>query len=43
MLLAAIRGGGNSRMAEILEDHNRLHASSEKKLAAPVASGEEDE
>lgn len=33
MLLANIRGGINSLMAEVLEDHIRLHMVSEKPVA----------
>ena len=36
MLLANVRGGVNSLMAEVLEDHIRLHLlASEKSLAPP--------
>jgi DNA-binding FrmR family transcriptional regulator len=36
MLLANVRGGINSLMAEVLEDHIRLHLlSSEKSIANP--------
>jgi DNA-binding FrmR family transcriptional regulator len=35
MLLAAVRGGINGLMAEVLEDHIRLHLLSEKKEASP--------
>ncbi len=31
MLLANVRGGGNSLMAEVLEDHIRLHLLSQDK------------
>ena len=34
MLLAAVRGGVNSLMAEILEDHIRLHLLSPEKASA---------
>lgn len=35
MLLAAIRGGVNSLMAEILEDHIRLHITHPDRGTAP--------
>ena len=35
MLLANVRGGINSLMAEVLEDHIRLHLLSEKKTENP--------
>ena len=35
MLLANVRGGINSLMAEVLEDHIRLHLLSEKKDENP--------
>jgi len=41
MLLAAIRGGVNSLMAEILEDHIRLHMMNpDQKLDSPEELGE---
>ena len=42
MLLAAIRGGVNSLMAEILEDHIRLHMMNpEQKMDSPEELGED--
>jgi len=42
MLLAAIRGGVNSLMAEILEDHIRLHMMNpDQKLDSPEELGED--
>jgi len=42
MLLAAIRGGVNSLMAEILEDHIRLHMMTpDRKLDSPEELGED--
>ena len=42
MLLAAIRGGVNGLMAEILEDHIRLHMMTpDQKLDAPEELGED--
>jgi len=42
MLLAAIRGGVNGLMAEILEDHIRLHMMNpEQKLNSPEELGED--
>ena len=42
MLLAAVRGGINSLMAEVLEDHIRLHLlPSEKNVAAPQELAED--
>jgi len=39
MLLAAVRGGGNSLMGEVLEDHIRFHLTvgSKKKIAPELA------
>jgi DNA-binding FrmR family transcriptional regulator len=43
MLLANVRGGINSLMAEVLEDHIRLHMlSDEKKSPMPTAELAED-
>jgi DNA-binding FrmR family transcriptional regulator len=42
MLLAAIRGGVNSLMAEILEDHIRLHMMDRgRKMDSPEELGED--
>ena len=42
MLLANVRGGINSLMAEVLEDHIRLHLlPSEKNVAAPQELAED--
>jgi len=42
MLLAAIRGGVNSLMAEILEDHIRLHMMNpDQKMDSPQELGED--
>lgn len=42
MLLAAIRGGVNGLMAEILEDHIRLHMMNpEEKMESPTELGED--
>ena len=42
MLLAAIRGGVNGLMAEILEDHIRLHMMNPKhKMESPEELGED--
>ena len=42
MLLANVRGGVNSLMAEVLEDHIRLHLlASEKSLAPPQELAED--
>ena len=42
MLLAAIRGGVNGLMAEILEDHIRLHMMNpEQKMESPEELGED--
>ena len=42
MLLAAIRGGVNSLMAEILEDHIRLHMMTpDRELDSPEELGED--
>ncbi len=42
MLLAAIRGGVNGLMAEILEDHIRLHMMNpDQKMDAPEELGED--
>lgn len=35
MQLAAVRGGVNSLMAEVLEDHLRLHVGGKKNAVAP--------
>ena len=42
MLLANVRGGINSLMAEVLEDHIRLHMLSPEKSAATTAELAED-
>jgi DNA-binding FrmR family transcriptional regulator len=42
MLLAAVRGGINSLMAEVLEDHIRHHLLSEKRSSAPQQELAED-
>jgi DNA-binding FrmR family transcriptional regulator len=42
MLLANIRGGVNSLMAEILEDHIRHHMTGSEKNVVPVAELAED-
>ena len=42
MLLANVRGGINSLMAEVLEDHIRLHMLSDDKSAMPAAELAED-
>jgi DNA-binding FrmR family transcriptional regulator len=42
MLLATVRGGINSLMAEVLEDHIRLHMLSPKKGAPPSTELAED-
>ena len=42
MLLAAIRGGVNGLMAEILEDHIRLHMMNpQQKMDSPEELGED--
>jgi DNA-binding FrmR family transcriptional regulator len=42
MLLAAIRGGVNGLMAEVLEDHIRLHIMNpDKKIDSPEEVGED--
>lgn len=42
MLLAAIRGGVNGLMAEVLEDHIRLHMMNpEQKMDSPEELGED--
>jgi len=42
MLLANVRGGINSLMAEVLEDHIRLHMlTNEKNTNAPVELAED--
>jgi DNA-binding FrmR family transcriptional regulator len=42
MLLAAIRGGVNGLMAEILEDHIRLHMMNpHQKIESPEELGED--
>ena len=42
MLLAAIRGGVNSLMAEVLEDHIRLHMMNpDQKMDSPAELGED--
>jgi DNA-binding FrmR family transcriptional regulator len=38
MLLANVRGGINSLMAEVLEDHIRLHMLSDEKSSMPPLS-----
>lgn len=42
MLLANVRGGINSLMAEVLEDHIRLHIMTPKKGGAPSHEVAED-
>jgi DNA-binding FrmR family transcriptional regulator len=42
MLLANVRGGINSLMAEVLEDHIRLHMLSNEKNTMPSAELAED-
>jgi DNA-binding FrmR family transcriptional regulator len=42
MLLANVRGGINSLMAEVLEDHIRLHMLTNEKTAMPSAELAED-
>lgn len=42
MLLANVRGGINSLMAEVLEDHIRLHMLSDEKNSMPAAELAED-
>jgi DNA-binding FrmR family transcriptional regulator len=42
MLLANVRGGINSRMAEVLEDHIRLHLLSPDKSVAQPSELAED-
>ena len=42
MLLANVRGGVNSLMAEVLEDHIRLHMLSNEKNTMPSAELAED-
>jgi DNA-binding FrmR family transcriptional regulator len=42
MLLANVRGGINSLMAEVLEDHIRLHMLTNEKNAMPSAELAED-
>jgi DNA-binding FrmR family transcriptional regulator len=42
MLLAAVRGGVNSLMAEVLEDHVRLHMISPEKDSVPSEELAED-
>jgi DNA-binding FrmR family transcriptional regulator len=42
MLLANVRGGINSLMAEVLEDHIRLHMLTEEKNKMPSAELAED-
>jgi DNA-binding FrmR family transcriptional regulator len=42
MLLANIRGGVNSLMAEVLEDHIRNHMMGTEKSAAPPVELAED-
>ena len=42
MLLANVRGGVNSLMAEVLEDHIRLHLLSPDKSSAPPHELAED-
>ncbi len=42
MLLANIRGGVNSLMAEVLEDHIRLHIMNPEKGTAPTQEIAED-
>jgi DNA-binding FrmR family transcriptional regulator len=42
MLLANVRGGINSLMAEVLEDHIRLHITGHEKNAIPSVELAED-
>jgi DNA-binding FrmR family transcriptional regulator len=42
MLLAAVRGGVNSLMAEVLEDHIRLHMMGDEKNMLPSTELAED-
>ena len=42
MLLANVRGGVNSLMAEVLEDHIRLHMMGHEKPAMPPVELAED-
>ncbi len=42
MLLANVRGGINSLMAEVLEDHIRLHMTGSEKSEVPVTELAED-
>jgi DNA-binding FrmR family transcriptional regulator len=42
MLLANVRGGINSLMAEVLEDHIRLHMLGNEKSSMPAAELAED-
>jgi DNA-binding FrmR family transcriptional regulator len=42
MLLAAVRGGVNSLMAEVLEDHIRLHMMGDEKNTIPSPELAED-
>ena len=42
MLLANVRGGVNSLMAEVLEDHIRLHLLAPEKSSAPPQELAED-
>lgn len=42
MLLANVRGGVNSLMAEVLEDHIRLHLLTAEKTTAPPQELAED-
>ena len=42
MLLANVRGGINSLMAEVLEDHIRLHMTGSEKSAVPMTELAED-
>ena len=42
MLLAAVRGGVNSLMAEVLEDHIRLHMMGDEKTTIPSPELAED-
>jgi DNA-binding FrmR family transcriptional regulator len=42
MLLANVRGGVNSLMAEVLEDHIRLHMMGHEKSPMPSAELAED-
>jgi DNA-binding FrmR family transcriptional regulator len=42
MLLANVRGGTNSLMAEVLEDHIRLHMLSPDKTSMPTTDLAED-